>query len=310
MKNFILIGILTIVNFSFAQKWIKDGAEWHYTSYGEGLSLYHQAKYVGDTTISGYEWQCVEDQMYVAWPTGPDGQKVVSKFDLVFDYFRISADTLFTLYKNSDTTVTDNIAFIFRDSAEWQRKDHLLNDNCPIVPIYQAFYKSTQTVNSIDHDLYALREINPTDTVVNDFMGNVSASSRYGGIGIGFFNLLCQHMNGSTASVSYSLLCYQDNEDFSVKNTTSDCDYFLSLNTNELATKSIQIFPNPTNETFAISSEYPVEHVKCYDFQGREVSLIANQSNTSFSVQSLSKGVYLLEIYTANSKKIERLIVE
>lgn len=310
MKNFILIGVLTIVNFSFAQKWIKDGAEWHYISNGEGLELYHQAKYVGDTVISGYEWQRVENKQYNYWITGPEGNYKVSKWGTVSHYFRISSDTLFMLYKNSDTTITDNIALIFRDSAIWQRKDHLLNDNCPIVPIYQAFYKSTQTVNSIEHDLYALREINPTDTVLNDFMGNAIASSRYGGIHIGFFNLFCEQMNGAIFSVDYSLLCYQDNEGFSIKNTTKDCDYYMTLTTNELATKSIQIFPNPTNETFAISSEYPVEHVKCYDFQGREVSLIANQSNTSFSVQSLSKGVYLLEIYTANSKKIERLIVE
>lgn len=307
MKNFILIGILTIVNFSFAQKWIKDGAEWHYTSYGEGLSLYHQAKYLSDTTISGYEWQRVKKTMYDYFVTGPQGNYAVYKHGTTYYNFRMSSDTLFMLYKNSDTTITDNIVMIFRDSAKWGRKDHLLNNYCVIKPVHQAFYKSTVAVNNINHDLYEQREMNP---VASSFGQTQSVSSRYGGIGFDFFDLPCEIMNGAMDLVGYTFVCYQDNEGFSIKNTTKDCDYYMTLTTNELATKSIQIFPNPTNETFAISSEFPIEYIKCYDFQGREVSLIANQSNTSFSVQNLSKGVYLLEIYTANSKKIERLIVE
>ncbi|HRO76051.1 MAG TPA: T9SS type A sorting domain-containing protein [Crocinitomicaceae bacterium] len=311
MKNFIFIGILTVVNFSFAQKWIKDGSEWHYTSYGEGLELYHQAKYVGDTTISGYEWQLVKNEQYTYWITGPEGNYQVSKWGTVSNYFRMSSDTLFMFsqnqYNQNDSIVTDNIAFIFKDSAKWERKDHLLNNYCVIKPVYQALYKSTPAVNGIDHDLFELREINPTDSSFSEFYSIVS--SRYGGDNIGFFGLGCEQINGAMSLVSTNLVCYQDNEDFSIKNTTNDCDYFLSLSTNELATQAIQIFPNPTNETFAISSEFPIEYVKCYDFQGREVSLVANQNNTSFSVQNLAKGVYLLEIHTANSTKVERLIV-
>jgi hypothetical protein len=71
---------------------------------------------------------------------------------------------------------------------------------------------------------------------------------------------------------------------------------------------SLSIAPNPSTDLVTVNSNSPIEYLRCYGMDGKtalEVTLIGiNQ----FSVKSLPKGVYMLEVRTAQSSQIVRLL--
>ena len=70
-----------------------------------------------------------------------------------------------------------------------------------------------------------------------------------------------------------------------------------------------QIYPNPTKNIINIKNNSEIEKIKIFDYLGKEV-LSQTQNNSEINVESLSKGIYLLEIYSEKEKVYRKFIKE
>lgn len=81
----------------------------------------------------------------------------------------------------------------------------------------------------------------------------------------------------------------------------------LSTKTNEIDSKKIAIYPNPTNATITVS-EY-INNLEVFDIAGKKVKAFPTPS-TSFDVSNLKKGVYFLKGKTQEGKSINEKLVK
>ena len=98
---------------------------------------------------------------------------------------------------------------------------------------------------------------------------------------------------------------------------TSGCpinvfNYLATLSNNSFPivnNNKIKIFPNPSSNVVQIKTNSKVDKITVYDFLGKEI-LTPTQNNNEINVENLSKGVYLIEVYTENEKIYKKFIKE
>ena len=79
----------------------------------------------------------------------------------------------------------------------------------------------------------------------------------------------------------------------------------------QLIESNVEVYPNPTNQQFNISSEVLISKVELIDLLGKKVKMINSNSNkVIMNVQDLNKGVYTLVVYSNYGKTTKRVIVE
>jgi hypothetical protein len=71
---------------------------------------------------------------------------------------------------------------------------------------------------------------------------------------------------------------------------------------------SLSIAPNPSSELVTVHSNSQIEYIRCYGMDGKIALEITMNGINQFSVKSLPKGVYMLEVRTAQSLQIVRLL--
>ena len=71
---------------------------------------------------------------------------------------------------------------------------------------------------------------------------------------------------------------------------------------------SLSIAPNPSSELVTVHSNSQIEYIRCYGMDGKIALEITMNGINQFSVKSLPKGVYMLEVRTAQSSQIVRLL--
>lgn len=82
-------------------------------------------------------------------------------------------------------------------------------------------------------------------------------------------------------------------------------DNFISDSENN----KIQIYPNPTKNIIHIKNNSEIEKITIFDYLGEKV-LTQTQNNNEINVENLSKGIYLIEIYSENEKVYKKFIKE
>lgn len=68
-------------------------------------------------------------------------------------------------------------------------------------------------------------------------------------------------------------------------------------------------FQNPAKESLTITSDTPIDSVEIYNTLGNKL-LTTTQGTTAISLKNIPKGIYLLVVYSGNSKSIKKLLVE
>ena len=137
----------------------------------------------------------------------------------------------------------------------------------------------------------ALTNIDPNDfqmpyaTTNSINFGGVRASSASMSVG----------SHGGSASAGY------------VTNAT-----FTTLGVEDFSLNAAQVFPNPSNGNFVISSKVNLQDVAVYSQTGALISTIkANDSTTNeINLSGLAKGVYLLELKNETDKSWKKIIIE
>ena len=159
----------------------------------------------------------------------------------------------------------------------------------------QDWTTTSNTVNGSIRTLILTRSLTTSDTT-NDFQmpyattnsinfGGVRASSASMSVG----------SHGGSASAGY------------VTNAT-----FTTLGVEDFSLNAAQVFPDPSNGNFVISSKVNLQDVAVYSQTGALISTIkANDSTTNeINLSGLAKGVYLLELKNETDKSWKKIIIE
>ncbi len=300
MKKFILILFLCQFPVVFGQNWLNEGAEWHYRATSEALNTYHHLKLVGDTTVQGIGWQRVKHQQYTHLPTSSTTDTLLND-GFIFHYFRMNGDTLFTLENG-----VEDVVIIFQDQAVWKSPSDLTNPTCIRVPVYKAV---AQTL--VLPDATTLPVFSVSDTLITEFNILGKYARRFGCFS-GFFT---PQVDCSIASIlyvipTYNLICYQDNNGYSVNTTTGNCTDYLSLSTENISLNPVHVYPNPVTDFVTIFAQQPIDLVECYDLNGKKMKIYFHFETNQLDVQMLNKGVYFLKITSGTDQRVVKLIVE
>ena len=76
----------------------------------------------------------------------------------------------------------------------------------------------------------------------------------------------------------------------------------------EESTWSLSIAPNPSSDVVTINSNSQIEYLHCYGMDGKTTREITMDGNNQISIKSFPKGVYMLEVRTASSSRIVKLV--
>jgi para-nitrobenzyl esterase len=77
-----------------------------------------------------------------------------------------------------------------------------------------------------------------------------------------------------------------------------DC---MNIGVDELASETINIYPNPTKDLFTFDVNNTISVVEVYNLNGAK--LICLENTNSVNIQHLPKGVYMVELTTVNQQK-------
>ncbi len=303
MKPLLLLVSILTFTLSFGQKWLHDGAEWHYSSTGEAQSLFHHLTYDKDTVILGEDWQQVHHTSYWYLPTNPDTDTLLP-YGSEFHYFRMTGDTVFRLIDKD--TLFEDVVFIFNDQATWGSNEYILDEHCDHDLVYQS--KSfIYTFQGQPIDSYF---ISVKSAEINDSVEIGSYSSRFGCISGSLFPTGICDAQGIYFGAAFSLICYQDNDGFSIKRTSDDCDYYLTLSTHNTTPTTISIYPNPAQNEVFIQSESKINRVECYDLYGELMPITYDTISQKVTFNQLSSGVYLLKMESEGTIRMEKIVIE
>ena len=75
----------------------------------------------------------------------------------------------------------------------------------------------------------------------------------------------------------------------------------------ELLEAGLKMYPNPTAGTLAFESKLPIERVEIYSLSGQKIKEFGNNFHT-ISTKNLSKGVYIIKIYSDKGVAVRKMI--
>ena len=160
----------------------------------------------------------------------------------------------------------------------------------------QDWTTTSNTVNGSIRTLILTRSLTTADTT-NDFQMPYATTNsiNFGGVRGNMVNNMNVGSHNGTASAGY------------VTNAT-----FTPLGVEDFSLNSAQVFPNPSNGNFVITSKVNLQDVAVYSQTGALMSTIkANNSTTNeIHLSGLAKGVYLLELKNETDKSWKKIIIE
>lgn len=159
----------------------------------------------------------------------------------------------------------------------------------------QDWTTTSNTVNGSIRTLILTRSLTTSDTT-NDFQMPYATTNsiNFGGVRAGSA-IMNVGSHGGSASAGY------------VTNAT-----FTTLGVEDFSLNAAQVFPNPSNGNFIITSKVNLQDVAVYSQTGSLMSTIkANNSTTNeINLSGLAKGVYLLELKNETDKSWKKIIIE
>lgn len=123
--------------------------------------------------------------------------------------------------------------------------------------------------------------------------------------------------NYNLIGMAYTLLCFTRNDTLIYHNTNyTGCFYIPSDIDDNNSNKSIQIFPNPTKDSFVvelISNNNKIKAVEVYDILGKKMKSIENILNKKIEVHKLNfnTGLYICKVFfTDDTFVLEKIVIE
>jgi len=82
----------------------------------------------------------------------------------------------------------------------------------------------------------------------------------------------------------------------------------VSLAIDDMVDNQFTVYPNPTHHILNIKSKNPIEKVEIFSIQGKKVFEIKNSNK--MNLKTLSSGVYFVKIYSNNSFRSKKLMID
>jgi len=295
MKKSIIIFVL----FSFsliaqAQVWIDQGAIWHYKYSGLVSGGFVKINYTKDTIIANRNCQQLVPVKYVFFA---DSNHVVffgGAFSLNPEYTSVSGDTVFYLLNNQFQVLYN---FNVQPGDSW---DLGVDTN------FFKCSKSTVRVDSvgiitINNHNYRWIYVNSLPNSSKILQGRII--ERFGSASGYLFPVdnFCDS-NIAVDADYMSFLCYKDTTFTQYNPTNSSCEPYLNIVSSKLADLYLNIYPNPANDVIFISQTgYKISAIKVFNPQGQQVitkPVKPNENTLTIAINTLSKGIYFLQLNT------------
>ena len=87
---------------------------------------------------------------------------------------------------------------------------------------------------------------------------------------------------------------------------SEDCENYLGID-DELLAKNLNIYPNPVSDILTVDSKLPLSKIEIYSILGQRVKEINSDFN-SISTNYLSRGIYMIKIYSEKGTTVKKLI--
>ena len=86
-------------------------------------------------------------------------------------------------------------------------------------------------------------------------------------------------------------------------------NYLVTLSNDSFSmdNENIKIFPNPSSNLIQITTNSKIDKITLFDTLGKEV-LTQTQNNNEVNIEKLSKGLYIVEIFSKNEKFYKKLV--
>ena len=98
---------------------------------------------------------------------------------------------------------------------------------------------------------------------------------------------------------------------FPVATNDAETTFATLNNSNFEQDNSVKMYPNPTNSTININSNFNIKSIELYDIQGRILETILEDSSVfRLDISSKSNGIYFLKIKTDKGSKVEKIVKE
>ncbi|MWW25392.1 T9SS type A sorting domain-containing protein [Algibacter lectus] len=94
-----------------------------------------------------------------------------------------------------------------------------------------------------------------------------------------------------------------DKEDYTAAKPPNLNEVALSTENNVTAKRDINISPNPSSHFIQISGLKNTEQYRIYNILGKQIAKGLVSNNATINIENLKKGLYLLKINNANSRK-------
>ncbi len=87
---------------------------------------------------------------------------------------------------------------------------------------------------------------------------------------------------------------------------SEDCENYLGID-DELLAENLNIYPNPVSDILTVDSKLPLSKIEIYSILGQRVKEINSDFN-SISTNYLSRGIYMIKIYSEKGTTVKKLI--
>jgi hypothetical protein len=90
---------------------------------------------------------------------------------------------------------------------------------------------------------------------------------------------------------------------------TSACTNITVLSNSDFEKLGIKLYPNPVKDSFTIEGEIAIEKLTIYNLLGQKIKDFSS-NGTSYEVNDLSSGTYIIEVITDKGKATTRIVKE
>ena len=87
---------------------------------------------------------------------------------------------------------------------------------------------------------------------------------------------------------------------------STDCATFLGVD-DEILNEGLKIYPNPVSDILSVESKLALNKIEIYSILGQKVKEI-NSDFSSISTNQLSRGIFLIKIYSEKGIAVRKLI--
>ncbi len=293
LSTFCFMLLVFTLNTSYAQQWISQGAEWHYSYSNISEGGYVHINYEKDTLIQGQSCQklsLIKHRFGVTSPGGTIQYLGNSHLNPEFTYSR--GDSVFHLQNGSFSLLYDFSASI---NDTWNLGTDSNSFNCGDSHVrVDSLSSSIHQNNTLKHLWLSDRDTNNSIGIVGEVVKGIGAVDQF---------LFASPRNCDPNIIiefsTFNFRCFSSSTFPKYKKGNQACDYPLGVGLEENQNSAVvQVYPNPVQDQLFVKLSKPgLETIHIHDLLGQLIHESKNlELNEVIDISSFSPGTYLISI--------------